>query len=530
MAVLQISRIQLRRGKKNEASGLPQLASGEMAWAIDSQELYIGNGAVSEGAPAVGNTRLLTENDNILDLAEQYQYKVNDEGFHTNINTNFPVRRTLQNRLEDFVTSNDYGIVSDTTDQTVNIQNAITNLFVDTESRVVLQFQPGVFEITSTINIPSYVTIEGAGVGKTIFNFTGTGTVFNFIKDDDGLSIQQGSQPRFISMKGFSVETNSIATQVFEMNSVRDSVFENIEIKGVWTTVPSLTSIGIGMYAPSATVTCQRNKFTRVTVDGFTQGVYAQQDIFNNLFDDCGFKNLYFGVAFGADVTGFGAVGFQYGPRKNIIKNSRFEGIDSYGIIINKGYGNRSRSNTFINVGNDGSGNSYTPEQQKSPIIRFVNAGNSSTQDIFDRAIDLASGAAIGNSAYLAEVEGAVSFTSPETKTINIGQEFTATEAFRIPVPPDGGLGLTIDYIYQSTAFNQMRQGTLSIAVDRLHNSMQFVDEYNYTGTTAEGDDEKLVFSAELETIDSYYTIVISYTNDNTSDAATLTYSYNVLS
>jgi hypothetical protein len=75
-----------------------------------------------------------------------------------------------------------------------------------------------------------------------------------------------------------------------------------------------------------------------------------------------------------------------------------------------------------------------------------------------------------------------------------------------------------------------MRQGTLSIAVDRLHNSMQFVDEYNYTGTTAEGDDEKLVFSAELETIDSYYTIVISYTNDNTSDAATLTYSYNVLS
>jgi len=530
MAVLQISRIQLRRGKKNEASGLPQLASGEMAWAIDSQELYIGNGAVSEGAPAVGNTRLLTENDNILDLADQYQYKVNDLAIQTNADVNFPVIRTLQDRLDDIVTSNDYGIVSDTTDQTVNIQNAITNLFVDTESRVVLQFQPGVFEITSTINIPSYVTIEGAGVGKTIFNFTGTGTVFNFIKDDDGLSIQQGSQPRFISMKGFSVETNSIATQVFEMNSVRDSVFENIEIKGVWTTVPSLTSIGIGMYAPSAIVTCQRNKFTRVTVDGFTQGVYAQQDIFNNLFDDCGFKNLYFGVAFGADVTGFGAVGFQYGPRKNIIKNSRFEGIDSYGIIINKGYGNRSRSNTFINVGNDGSGNSYTPEQQKSPIIKFVNAGNSSTQDIFDRAIDLASGAAIGNSAYLAEVEGAVSFTSPETKTINIGQEFTATEAFRIPVPPDGGLGLTIDYIYQSTAFNQMRQGTLSIAVDRLHNSMQFVDEYNYTGTTAEGDDEKLVFSAELETIDSYYTIVISYTNDNTSDVATLTYSYNVLS
>ena len=54
MAVVQISRIQQRRGKKNSATGFPQLASGEIGWAIDSQELYIGNGSVSEGAPYVG--------------------------------------------------------------------------------------------------------------------------------------------------------------------------------------------------------------------------------------------------------------------------------------------------------------------------------------------------------------------------------------------------------------------------------------------------------------------------------------------
>ena len=58
MAVVQISRIQIRRGRKNSGSGLPQLASGELGWAIDSRELYIGNGAVSEGAPAVGNTKV----------------------------------------------------------------------------------------------------------------------------------------------------------------------------------------------------------------------------------------------------------------------------------------------------------------------------------------------------------------------------------------------------------------------------------------------------------------------------------------
>jgi len=63
MAVYQISRIQVRRGQANQGTGIPQLASGEMAWAVDTQQLYIGNGAVSEGAPGVGNTRLLTLND-----------------------------------------------------------------------------------------------------------------------------------------------------------------------------------------------------------------------------------------------------------------------------------------------------------------------------------------------------------------------------------------------------------------------------------------------------------------------------------
>ena len=70
MAVVQISKIQLRRGRKNSATGLPQLSSGEMGWAIDTQELYIGNGAVSEGAPQVGNTKILTEKDDLFEIAK----------------------------------------------------------------------------------------------------------------------------------------------------------------------------------------------------------------------------------------------------------------------------------------------------------------------------------------------------------------------------------------------------------------------------------------------------------------------------
>ena len=69
MAVVQISKIQIRRGRKNTGSGLPQLSSGELGWAIDSQELYIGNGAVAEGAPTVGNTKILTQEDDLFEIA-----------------------------------------------------------------------------------------------------------------------------------------------------------------------------------------------------------------------------------------------------------------------------------------------------------------------------------------------------------------------------------------------------------------------------------------------------------------------------
>ena len=60
MAVVQISKIQVRRGQKNSNSGVPQLSSAEFAWAVDSQELFIGNGSVLEGAPYVGNTKIIT--------------------------------------------------------------------------------------------------------------------------------------------------------------------------------------------------------------------------------------------------------------------------------------------------------------------------------------------------------------------------------------------------------------------------------------------------------------------------------------
>ena len=85
MAIVQISRIQVRRGKKNQGSGVPQLAGGEFGWAVDTRELYIGNGSVSEGAPAVGNSKILTEHDNLFNFANTYEYKATVDTLSRNI-------------------------------------------------------------------------------------------------------------------------------------------------------------------------------------------------------------------------------------------------------------------------------------------------------------------------------------------------------------------------------------------------------------------------------------------------------------
>lgn len=58
MAIVQISQITNRKGYN---SNLPQLAGAEFGWSTDTRQLFIGNGTIEEGAPAIGNTEILTE-------------------------------------------------------------------------------------------------------------------------------------------------------------------------------------------------------------------------------------------------------------------------------------------------------------------------------------------------------------------------------------------------------------------------------------------------------------------------------------
>ncbi len=540
MAVVQISKIQLRRGKEQEGTGVPVLASGELAWAVDTQNLYIGSGSVAEGAPAVGNVKVLTNSDNLLDYAS-YIYKDGDAVIQTGVDVNNPTVRSLQDKLDDHVFASDYGIESGTDDQSEKIQRAIYNLFLSnayqgTKSRVVLVFQPGEYTISTTIYLPSYVRIQGAGKQRTIFNYTGTVDAFAFVNDNSTLSTPQGvwnsnpslstisnstynNQPKYCYLSGFTVNVTEVGGSGIQMNAVRDSVINDVEIIGNYD-VTQITH-GISMHAYSSVVTCQRNIIDNVYIKGINFDIYSKQDIFNNRIINSQFTDSSYGVFFGVDADGV-SVGEQFGPRKNVVENCYFENIKREGIRVTFGSGNRSVANTFVNVGNNSGGNSSGAFHQ----IRFDVNGNTSFQDNFDRA----DGLAVSNysSTYIKEVAGKVQYTENETRVVDLSYNLSFVNLFRIPFNRSGGY--EINYILESSANNQMRRGKISIAHDINTNTVQLVDDYDYTG--ASGQETNVEFSANATSVSGCIAIFYknSNNNDTTINPSKMTYTYRTIS
>ena len=544
MAVIQISKIQLRRGREQE-EGIPQLASGELAWAVDTQKLFIGNGAVSEGSPQVGNTRILTEKDNIFELAQDYQYRENDTSIQTGLTTNYPVLRTLQQRLDEKVTNEEYGIYPNGLDQAANIQNAIDNLFLNpayitrNNLRVTLEFLPGTYLISTTIFLPSNVTIVGAGIDKTVFQFTGLSQpVFRFINDSSTKTVRSTissttyiNQPKNILLKGFTVTTGDPSVNGFKIDAVRDSIFEDIRIDGSYGDSGSNQSRGLDISALSSVVTTQRNQFVRMRFDGMKFSVHSKYDIRDNVFSNCEFINGFIGVLFGLDAN-LSSDGEEYGPRNNIISGCMFTNIDRQGIFVVNGYGNRSVTNNFINVGNDGGGN----QNNETAIIRFDTNGNSSSDDIFDRRImpydtfnDLSSNNF--NRAYVAEVQGKVHQEINSTNRVDLISSNIPIQFMRFPVDTDASI--EISYLMKSTKttapqYNQVRKGKIHLVVDYLNidlvqQHVRLVDEYEFVGE--EFDDDNIIFTASINGGD----VFVSYVNYNGSDTSMFEYSYRYL-
>lgn len=517
MAVVQISRIQIRRGQKNQGSGLPQLASGELGWAIDTRELYIGNGSVSEGAPAVGNTKVLTEYDDLFRLAETYNYRADDSYILTGPNSSNPVLRTLQERLDDRVSVRSFGAKGDGTQvATVELQTAIDQLYINSatktsaQSRVVLHLEAGEYLINDELYLPPHATLVGAGSGKTIIKQTTTGKgVFKTVNssstpgspasDSTSTTINQAQN---IRVEGMTLEVTSSA-KALVLQSCRDSKFVDVEVKGVWTSGDSIasTDVGIELNSLSGSVESSGNDFIKCKVTGFAYGILSNWDIDNVHWHDCEFETLGYGVVFGETMTlGNAASGQSTGPVNCKIIESNFTDINRHGIWIETGTRNTSNANKFVRVGVDGG----TEEQPAYSVIKFIEPSNQSLNDFFARTATLITGSIANTVPYIPEIEGPATFNLNYETEITFGK-LSGTRLFRLPA--DANQSFDIDYSLVSQSYNVIRNGVLNVTVDTRSNpnAVQISDDYNFIGDESYSDNYE--FGYTLRDADSDLTI-----------------------
>jgi hypothetical protein len=637
MAVVQISRIQVRRGKANSGTGLPQLATGELAWAIDTQELYVGNGAVSEGSPAVGNTRLLTENDlssysNLIGLLN-YTYKANDFAITTGPGTNSPVGRTFQDKLDDVATTTDFGTVANAVvDDTAALQRAINQLFLNpaelahsisaqypsgtpdsVRSRRVLNLPPGIYSISSTIFIPSYATIKGAGKDKTIiyynpiglyngsttnnsttvtlfsasvsmigasivgtnilanttitsvvpgqsitisnpasatgsnisFTIALTGPAIQFVNDLSTIGnpspITQTvftNQPRNILFSGITVHSSSGANTCMQLDSVRESVFENLLLQGDWANTYNANCIGMTLNATGALVTCEHNIFRDITFSSFSYGVFAKYDLMNNVFENCYFNEGYQGFSLGANSNGV-TDGQLYGPRQTQIINCKFYNIKQEGIYLERGYSNNVVGSKFINVGNNGGGNTTA----LYPQIYFKTFGNNVSDTYSDRSADLLTNN-LGTTPYVPEMSGHGTYKSFGSTQLTLGNPSSSMFLFRLPVRmdnsgnPAGTINYVITYLYQSSGNNFSRRGTMTISANIDARKIQLSDEYDFAGADDALETTAVILNFTTSFLDyngnTYtgaagqvpYSVAVSYTHNLSAESGYFDFAY----
>lgn len=239
MAVVQISKIQVRRGQKNSNSGIPQLSSAEFAWAVDSQELFIGNGSVSEGAPYVGNTKIITEHDNILDLANSYQF-ANDDNSIT-----FATARTLQSKLDEYVSVTDFGAIGDgSTDCVAAFESAFTELFRNSNSnyKKVLIIPNGEYLFTSDLRVPAGVILQGETRKGSILNIGPNNIRFITSTGLELVNFNSTNRPTDVYFHNFTIQRT---TGQLTCTGLANSTFKDLAFHGQYQlggSVPSLAT------------------------------------------------------------------------------------------------------------------------------------------------------------------------------------------------------------------------------------------------------------------------------------------------
>jgi hypothetical protein len=381
VAVIQISKIQVRRGKKNSNSGIPQLSSAEFAWALDSQELFIGNGSVADGAPYVGNTKILTEHDNILELAGSYRF--GDSDF--SITASQP--RSLQGKLDEYVSILDFvptelqdQVRLGTTDCVSYFEIAFTQLFRGTNSnyKKVLTVPNGTYLFLSDLALPDGVILRGETQQGAILNINSHN--IRFITST-GLEItnplfNSTNRPKNINLSNLTILRT--AGQVV-LSGTADSLIERVTFKGNYNFGDSVDL----STAPSATVWENRDEFIFVNNLKFKDCLFESNGIAvrcnQTILVDTQIK--FENTKFLESDTAIYITGVEGQGNKWQINDCEFEEIANQAFRATYGRGTLIQKTKFKNVGN-------TTNLSLTPTDYIVYFGESINNSLIDCTSD----------------------------------------------------------------------------------------------------------------------------------------------
>ena len=534
MPIVQISRIQHRRGKRTD---LPQLAAGELGWVIDEQRLFIGNGTVSDGAPAVGNTEIVTEGSSAFTSALSHTYK-GYRGDSTPISNS--VQRTVQQRLDDYVSVKDFGAVGDdSTADVTAIQNAIDAIYIntdttasaDTRAQRVLFFPAGTYKINSALKIPPYAHLVGEGPDKTIIKNSGSNAVM-VMQDDEGnvgsnIGNSGATTPTQVQVENMTLRT-SVAYGGVSLDRVTNAYFNNVKFHGSYASGGSDSSNAKGVTVTNSTATytttnvvfnqCQFTKFARLVDLSF--------NCTNVKFHACDFKTAYYGALIGAEMDG-STTGLDDGPRDIQFTSSSWSDIGQQAILVSPATGTTddagprhivSHANFYAKtVGNNFEG---VGSIREVPIIQFDNDECSSVQDFFERTdLRRSDGSSELNAA--PEVQG-IGVTTKLIKSQTLPDNTSSATTIN-EFPALASKGIVIKYKITRGTLDRTGEFIISCST----NAVGFDDTF-----TESGADVGVTLTAALDNKDSTAgneTVAFQFTTTSSGTAATIDYQTTII-
>jgi len=529
--IVSISRIQHRRGKKTD---LPQLAAGELGWVVDEQRLFIGNGTVSDGAPAVGNTEIVTSGSSAFTSALSHTYK-GYLGDSTPVGTS--QQRTTGSRLDDYVSVKDFGATGDdsTADLTA-IQNAIDEIYKDTDkddtrSRRVLFFPAGTYRINAALKIPPYAHLVGEGPDKTIIKNSGSNAVMVTMDDEGNVGVNIGNSsattPTQIQISNMTLR-NTVAYGGVSLDRVTKAYFNNVKFQGSYASggADNSNSKGITVTESTAVYSTTDVIFNQCQFTKFARLVDISDDSTHIRFHDCDFSTAYYGALLGAEMDGSTA-GSINGPRDVHFTSSSWSDIGQQAIYVkptpgaDTGVGPRniiSQGNWYAStVANNFEG---TGTFSEVPVIQYDNDECSSVMDFFERS-DLRRSDGSSNLNAAPELQG-IGIQAKAIKSQTLADNTSSATTIN-EYPALAGKGLKV--VYKIVRGTLDRTGELVVSAST--NGVSYDDTY-----TESGSDLGVELTAALDNKDSTAgseTVALKFTTTNTGTAATIDYQTTIL-